>query len=323
MTKTTKLFILLSLIILCSSVFAVVEASNAAKNPMIFQEGQKYGLKDSKGNVVLKPTYDYIADFTENIAIASQKTGKENNRILRAIDSKGKVMFAFPNGTLYTDSFSDGLCAFYDGNRKAGFVDSKGKVVIKPQFDEQRMDFGGWGFVAPYRFSSGAAPFNKNGKFGIVDKQGKVLLKPTYDYIESFTEGLASAMNFESNGYVYLNTSGKVAITMKDCRYQFTEMSDYRFYDGFALFTAKDYLIGVIDNKGKIVIKPQFMMIGGYSEGFRAVMDAKTDKWGYISKGKLVIKPQYDEAGAFINGKATVVLNGKKLAIDKTGKVTK
>ena len=60
-----------------------------------------------------------------------------------------------------------------------GYIDKSGKVVIEPQFDEERA------------FSEGLAQVEKDGKWGFIDKSGKVVIEPQFDWVSDFSEGLA------------------------------------------------------------------------------------------------------------------------------------
>ena len=78
---------------------------------------------------------------------------------------------------------------------------------------------------------------------------------------------------------------------------------------------------------GVIVITPQFVSAGPFSEGLAAVQigDNQDGKWGYIDKsGRFAIDPQFDRAEAFSEGLAAVRSGDDKTGkwgfIDKSGK---
>jgi hypothetical protein len=76
---------------------------------------------------------------------------------------------------------------------------------------------------------------------------------------------------------------------------------------------------GFIDEKGKIVINPQFDDVSSFSEGLSGVKIG--DKWGFIDKkGKIVINPQFDKVRGFSEGLCGVKIVSKYGFIDKTGK---
>jgi hypothetical protein len=77
-------------------------------------------------------------------------------------------------------------------------------------------------------------------------------------------------------------------------------------YENFALYPVRQgSKYGYIDNKGNVIIKPQFELALDFREGLAAVR--KNVKMGYISKrGELVIEPKFYEAGSFSEGIAAI-----------------
>ena len=75
---------------------------------------------------------------------------------------------------------------------------------------------------------------------------------------------------------------------------------------------------GYIDKASKVVIPPQFLSAGEFSQGL-AVARLK-GSYGYINQqGNFVIPPQYDYAADFSEGLALVFVNGRYYFIDRTG----
>ena len=128
------------------------------------------------------------------------------------------------------------------------------------------------------------------------------------------------------------------------------------FSDGLSAIE-KDNLWGFMNEKGEIVIEPQYSFVQvfhedvawvkkddhiffidkngnpiidtdtwknydfEFSEGLLAVKN-NDDKWGFIDKkGNIVIEPQWDEAESFSNGLAAVSLNGKYGYINTSGQL--
>lgn len=124
------------------------------------------------------------------------------------------------------------------------------------------------------------------------------------------------------------------------------------------VMTKGEELYGYIDSTGSVVIDPQYMAAGNFSEGLAIVnqdnryfvintkgevvlrttnylndfhqglasfLDSKTYKSGYINtEGKVVMKAAYDYAGNFDkNNTAIVAKEGKYYRINKQGKILK
>jgi thioredoxin-related protein len=92
-------------------------------------------------------------------------------------------------------TFAEGLASFESGNLY-GFMDSSGKIVIKPQFE------------MTYSFSEGIAAVKKNGKWIYIDKTGKTVINPDgYMPSGSIHHGLAFVRT-EDMRYGYIDRSG-------------------------------------------------------------------------------------------------------------------
>src|SRR5881394_2007889 len=96
-------------------------------------------------------------------------------------------------------------------NRKYGFIDHTGKIVIRPMFDEVG------------RFSEGLAAARVNGKFGYINELGNFVIKPQFTLAEEFSEGLARVESADKPSYTdkefrvnipdgYIDRSGKLVI---------------------------------------------------------------------------------------------------------------
>ena len=93
----------------------------------------------------------------------------------------------------YIDCLSEGLARVEKGeypNKKFGFIDKTGKVVIPPIYD------------LAWHFSEGLAGVEKNGKRGFVDKTGKVVIPLIYDYAYHFYNGEAEVSVDDERFYI-------------------------------------------------------------------------------------------------------------------------
>lgn len=84
--------------------------------------------------------------FSEGIALA------ENKKELKYIDTKGNVLFTVPNrhqdGIWYVcQRFSEGKVGFIGKNKKYGYMDRQGNVIVEPIFDEVERVYNGEAFV--------------------------------------------------------------------------------------------------------------------------------------------------------------------------------
>lgn len=189
-------------------------------------------------------------------------------------------------------------------NRRWGYINSKGEVVIQPQFEQV------------WFFSEGlAVACIENDKCGYIDNTGKFAINPQFQRALRFSEGLAAVIIEGKIGYI--DKTGKIAINP-----QFSGSWNFElctFSEGLARVQVGDK-IGFVDQAGKIVINPQFENASPFFDGLAAASIG--NKFGFIDKdGKININPQFDEAQPFINGLAAVRVGRQFGYIDKTGKI--
>jgi WG containing repeat len=242
-------------------------------------------------------------------------------------------------------------------NRKIGYIDVHGKIVIEPKFeggdvnghfheeqyfkeglaimaDEKRGGFidktGRFVIEGPYyprgHFSDGLARVSDHEhydpyKIGFMDRTGKFVITPRFDRAEDFSEGLALV---EVRGkWGYTDRAGRMVIPP---RFQDAES----FHDGFALVNMFGVRRGFINKEGKFLPMPdEVERFGSLADGLIAV---KVDgKWGFMNtSGQIVIAPQFDPDvdeyaqdvfyGTFRDGLAVVKSNGKWGYVNKSGK---
>ena len=225
--------------------------------------------------------------------------------------------------------FTGYLCA---SDRKLGFIDKTGKVVIEAQFDQA------------FPFSEGLALVQINNEWKLIDKSGNIVDKPVstysppleYPYPPAMEDDLEPQWIGEEVGdksMGYLNKAGKVVIKPEyDLALPFCE--------GLALVCKFDRAnptkgdCGYIDKTGKLVIGMQFFtqdsagdyspMLSSFYEGLAIVCTGEFSdkKCGFIDKkGKFVIQPQFDTISPFSEDLAIFSVNDKYGAIDKNGNI--
>lgn len=184
-----------------------------------------------------------------------------------------------------TCGFSEGL-AYVMVNRKWGFIDQTGTVVIEPQFSDAGC------------FRSGLAPVEKGGKWGYIDRKGHVVIDLTWDWASEFYEGRALVMSSERWGYIDKN--GSVII-----KPQFDLA--HSFSDGLALVAMRpdpkepSYIWGYVDANGEWIIrlgkKPVYHPVGSFKDGLAYVHILK----GYHHTGGVIVEDGFiDESGAVV-----------------------
>lgn len=180
----------------------------------------KYGLIDKTGKVIVPFKYGNIEDFSHGLARVIDTTDPNNHKH-GYMDRTGKFIVPLSHN-LYEFWFSEGLAAVGIKDKvtdkyKVGFVDPKGKVVIKPKYGLMTM--------GPFHvFKDGFAIVSdsnhwSNAKFGIIDKTGKEILPIIYDQIGDsvrlnpiFNDGLAIVRKDGKAGAV--DKTGRIVIPL-------------------------------------------------------------------------------------------------------------
>ena len=212
------------------------------------------GYIDKSGNLVVRPQFRAANDFHEGRAAVRRgsdewtfidKTGQEITKQRFKSDLK--------NSLVVTTDFSEGLAGVKVGD-KWGFIDTKGKMVILPQFDEA------------LKFSEGLAAVFIECRWGYIDKTGALVIKPRFKFASEFSEGLAAVDPYPSNEgpcppakshdkLAYINRAGEVVINA-----QFDLA--FKFKNGVARVVVvnpkdeNDLKQGYINKTGRYIWKP-------------------------------------------------------------------
>jgi hypothetical protein len=193
-------------------------------------------------------------------------------------------------------------------NGKAGYIDSKGRVVIPPSLPA----FGNYGS----EFRHGLLEMSvSDGKY--VDRTGKLVLDPGLERGWDFSEGLAVAMRKDERLWGYIDTTGNFAITPR-----FATSPNgyvYPFSDGLAMVEVKG-LYGFIDRTGSFVIPPTLLDATGFAAGMaRVVIEGPCL---YFPEGGCgFANPRYPGAGKNDRGNYGALPSCKFTYINKTGTV--
>ncbi len=263
---------------------------------------KKYGYVNLDGDWVIKPKFEGAHYFKNGLAAVAEKMN------------------------YHPDTNSD--CGTPQPHAIWGFINSKGKYVIEPQYGTITDFYHGYSFVDHKIIDSVGNYVDEADvkdvrflyyKFQFVHK----LLYPKGRDItsnsENFINGYIVFKDIKTKKYGYLNWKGEIII-----KPQFNNPTC--FSEDLAGVSFDNNKWGVIDTNGNIIVPPTYDFVMRYSEGLASV---KLDgKWGFINKkGDLIIKPIFDEkkkgitSYKFHNGLACVYLHDKMCYINKLGDI--
>jgi hypothetical protein len=153
-----------------------------------FEAEGKWGFRDASGKIVIPAQYFMVTSYTEGgVAGVIGEGGPA------FIDLEGRRLataLMFDNGP---DYFVQGYARIVDGD-KTGFIDTKGRIVIAPQFDAAGSFCEG---LAPVCMGCEEVPRGEHtelvgGQWGFVDRHGAIAIPIVYDSVGGFMEGEAS-----------------------------------------------------------------------------------------------------------------------------------
>jgi len=276
----------------------------------------KWGFIDKTGKEVFPCIYSSVGYFSEGLAPVSLDGNKWG-----FIDKTGKEVFQcnfdYNIGHNRANSFSEGLallCSGYDGNlwggyKKFKFVDKTGEKIIPKTL--RKFDY----ISVRDKFLDGVTTVCIGGddrkvKCGFINKSGKEIIPCIYDWVDNFSEGLATVSLNHKKGFIDKNGKQVIPIVYDDVSHGFSE--------GMAAVSLNNKR-KFIDKTGKEIIPCNYDWANNFSEGLAPVR--LNDKWGFIDKtGKEVIPCIYRFVGDFSEGLASVSLDDNKWGfIDKTG----
>lgn len=254
----------------------------------------------------------------------------EKNQKMGIMNAKGTVLFPLLYETI--DTFHYGIARVVKEEKK-GYVDTTGKWIIPPVYDDLNLfnDFGlalalqngkyGWinkknEIVIPFVYSQVLFDFNRNGqtavskdgkRYGCINIENKVVLDFVYERMEFFDIYIWVK---KDSVYGLYNLQGETLLPLKYERIQKSERPVIPFKQN-----GKWGIYNSITQESKSL---PYDSIGSFSESLASVI--KDGKSGYIGfNGELLIPPKFNSASDFHNEKAEVSLTYFNDTIDKEG----
>lgn len=285
--------------------FVVSKSSGGHKDGTVVTA--KWGLKNAKGKVVMKPKYTYISCFSDGIASAS--SGQYGDTRFY-INTKGKkVLSKVPAGSYYQNGVA--IASTYNKTTyqaKAYLVDKNGKKLTKTSYSEIK------------RLKNGCfdASFGYQKPHDIIDKNGKVLVASFTGYVKESDYGFMITEQDSSKQSIYdlkgnlimENAEGGYSLCGNAIWYGSKDGKDKTVYD----WSGKE--VGKVNAKVSLTNGAS-----GFVNGLCPATDG-SGKYGYVdSMGKFAIKAVYSKVGTFHNNLALVTKDGKNYVINNKGKV--
>lgn len=282
------------------------------KSPLL----SKLGLMDNNENILIPPTYDYIGDFCDGLAIV--KIGKNSWSDKHGIIDK--------SGNLITDSVDySNVKIFYHGIY-ATYKD--GQYTIKKardaSFAKEFKEIG--------KFDEEFIIVSKENLWGIINYEGEVVIPIKYGEIVNFNRNnvLVKRHRLDNhvveidwkgneiypihhieNAWIYESKLNMKFGLMDEAHHPLTELeySEIEHLHGDHFKALKDGKWGIINSRGDTILSFDYSSIYHISEGYFKIAKGQIwdQKWGVLDpKGEIIIPIDFYQIYEFNNGVISV-----------------
>lgn len=250
--------------------------------------------------------YVAIQPFIEDVTPVVEK-----DQPISFIDKSGKTVFTFDKyenkAVMNITNFVEGLAVFRTEDGLYGYVNTKGEVVIKPQY------------ISASIFQENIALItDKNDKKLAINRKGEILFDIHLSQIctmSLYHNGMLLFCNeddFDQMGC--LNNKGEKVIKPS------SRINKLGLFEGEVAPFQKDGYWGFIDKKGEVLVRAKYQDVDFYNSDFACVKDK--ERWGIIDyNGEILCDFEYDKIYPFYNREyAYARSHDYYVLIDKTGK---
>lgn len=250
----------------------------------------KWGVIDSKGNIVIEPTMDdmiTIPNHKIGLFICTYNVDMVNKTYqTKVVNEKQKELFTNYDLVEAIENYdTDNILWYEEGVLKVkkddsyGLIDITGKEILKPEYDD----------IVALQGLENSLLLAKGDKLGLADNQGRIIIKPEYDQIKGIGQDY-------KNGYIVVNNEGTYGVI--DFNGQVilnTQYEDIKQVAGNGLYVV------VKDGKNQLINKEGTVLIdGGFDEitaiNAEQVIFVKNKKYGVMNtKAEQIIAPDYEK----------------------------
>ena len=276
----------------------------------------KWGVIDSKGNIIIEPQYEeyiVIPDNTKPVFICTYNVDYEKNTYnTKVLNEKNEEIVTGYDTVEAIENYDENNNLWYETNLlkvskngKYGITDFSGRVIVECQYDS----------IEALKGIKNVILSKKNGKYGIIDHVGTVIIENEYTSIKPISD------RYE-DGYIVKDQKGKYGVI----NYTKSVALENKYDDIKQKYEKGKYYIvkengkwKIIDSEGKDYLNGKYDDIVAINNDNAIVKEE--NKYGVvsISDGKILLDINYDYIDYATNNDYIVKNNSKCGVIDSNG----
>jgi len=172
----------------------------------------------------------------------------------------------------------------------SGFIDDKGKFVIKPMFD------------AATDFYEGLSVVTKNDSVYFINKQNINPFAKIYSDASVFKNGIAPVK--QNNKWFFINRQGQSISRSYD---EINELSD----NVYVVKGGDKY--GALDHFGQSILEPKFDKLGDFKSGYAYYTEKGS--YGFVSRNGMVHKAEFEWISDFNEEQIAIIKQNNKYGL--------
>lgn len=217
-------------------------------------ENEKWGVMDTKGNIIIEPTYEemiIIPDNTKPVFICMKNVNYQDGTYTsKVVDEKGKTIYEEYDKVEVIYNHDENNNLWYENNilkvqkdGKYGLINLEGKELLSPSQDAIDVITG----------TKSVFVTTTDNKKGLVDNMGKVIIENKYQEITSLT-------NQYENGFIVKNNEGKYGVINYDTTVALEEKYDEikNVYGNEKYVVKEANVLKIVNTKGESFLENKF-----------------------------------------------------------------
>jgi len=217
-------------------------------------EKEKWGVIDTKGNTIIKPTYEemiVIPDNTKPVFVCMENVNMEEGTYLtKVVNDRNKEIYTEYDKVEVIYNHDENNTLWYESNvlkvqkdGKYGLINFEGKEILACTQDN----------IEPMLGTKSVYITTTNNQKGLVDSMGKVIIENKYKEIRALTK------EYE-NGFIVQNNEGKFGVI----NYDTTKALEEKYDDIKKVYGNKMYVVKesdtwkIVNTEGQVFLENKF-----------------------------------------------------------------